>query len=216
MIALRLKADYTIALEVNMRPRLHVLSTEATKIACTAVRDYASFAAAYTFLEDSGMRPLLIELARLNQDTLAETIATKKPKIAILNRPELIHFAMIVNDVECARSLASSTTDPTTLNFFPLTGIWKPYALALVRLVTKQSLDVPSIPKCKGYESFFIPYVNYMLSPTAHNALEMNSSFIARNKDRRYVDWVGMDGDGTKPVCWDIRAWTLTKCLDGL
>ncbi len=108
---------------------------------------------------------MLTELATLNQDVLKETIESKRPAIAILNRPELIHFALLVNDEACACSLASSALDPTTLKFFPLTGVWKSYSFALARFVTGKPLDVPSIPKCKGYEGFFLPYVNYMLDP---------------------------------------------------
>jgi hypothetical protein len=112
-----------------MRPRLHVLSTEVTAIACAAVRDFNSFASARDSIEASGLNQMLTELATLNQDVLKETIASKRPAIAILNRPELIHFALLVNDEACACSLASSAIDPTTLKFFPLTGIWKPYSL---------------------------------------------------------------------------------------
>lgn len=194
-----------------MRPRLHVLSSEATAIACAAVRDFDSFASARTFFDTSGMRQLLTELAQLNQIALDDAIANKRPAVAIMNRPELIHFALIVNDLQCACSLALCATDPTTLKFFPLNGIWKAYVFALTRFVAARSIDVPVLPKCKGYERFFVPYVNYMLNPTVENESEMTSSFVTRNQDRRYTDWVGLDGDGTKPVRWDLGAWTLTE-----
>jgi hypothetical protein len=194
-----------------MRPRLHVLSTEVTAIACAAVRNFNSFASARESIEASGFNQMLTELATLNQDLLKETISSKRPTIAILNRPELIHFALLVNDEACARSLASTAIDPTTLKFFPLSGIWKPYSFALARFVTGELLDVPAIPKCKGYEGFFLPYVNYMLDPCDKNISAITSSFVTRNQDRRYTDWVGLDGDGTKPVHWDLRAWTLSE-----
>lgn len=194
-----------------MRPPLHILSAEVTAIACAAVRDFDSGTAAVDYFRTSGLHQMLTELASLNRDVLNETIANDRPKIAILNRPELVHFAMIVDDNECASSLALTAINPTTLKFFPLTGIWKPYAFALARFVTENSIDVPTIPTCKGYESFFVPYVNYMIDPVDENVSPMTSSFLTRNQDRRYTDWVGLDGDGTKPVRWDLRAWTLTE-----
>ena len=74
-----------------------------------------------------------------------------------------------------------------------------------------RSVDTPSLPKCKGYERFFVPYVNYIQNPTVENVSKMTSSFVTRNQNGRYTDWVGLDGDGTKPVRWDLPAWTLTE-----
>ena len=179
------------------------MSSEVTATACSAVRDFGSFAASRDFLESSGLHDQLIELAKLNRAALDDAIASKRPSVAILNRPELIHFAMLFDDLECAYSLVASITDPTTLKYFPLSGVWKPYTFALAQFVTGKPIERPKLPKCKGYELFFLPYINYMDHPTAENMAAMATSFAKRNQDGRYTDWVGLDGDGKKPVQWD-------------
>ena len=34
-------------------------------------------------------------------------------------------------------------------------------------------------------------------------------SFEARNRDRRFTDWIGLDGDGEQPVRWDFRHYAI-------
>ena len=73
-----------------MRPRLHVLHSDVMKVACTAVRDFGLRDEAAEFIEASGLRDQLRELATLNSNALTEAESSGRPSIAILNRPELI------------------------------------------------------------------------------------------------------------------------------
>ncbi len=104
------------------------------KVACTAVRDFGLRDEAAEFIDASGLREQLRELATLNSNALREAESSGRPSIAILNRPELIHLAMLIDDPECTSSLISSTTSPITRTFFPLSGIWKTYSSVLVSL----------------------------------------------------------------------------------
>ncbi len=52
------------------------------------------------FIDASGLREQLRELATLNSNALREAESSGRPSIAILNRPELIHLAMLIDDPE--------------------------------------------------------------------------------------------------------------------
>ncbi len=181
------------------------------KVACTAVRDFGFCDEATEFIGASGLRQQLRELATLNSNALAEAESSGRPSIAILNRPELIHLAMLIDDPECTSSLILSTTSPITRTFFPLSGIWKTYSSVLAQFAVGSNPTPLTIPKCKGFESFFLPYIDFMMTQSDENMLAMANSFASRNADKRYTDWVGLDGDGKNPVKWDLRAYTLEK-----
>ncbi len=68
-----------------MRPRLHVLSTEVTAIACAAVRDFNSFASARDSIEASRLKQMLTDLATLNQDVLKEKIGAGLGHVSFFN-----------------------------------------------------------------------------------------------------------------------------------
>jgi single-stranded DNA-binding protein len=36
-----------------------------------------------------------------------------------------------------------------------------------------------------------------------------NAAFEKQNRDRRITDWLSVDGDGNKPVKWNLRAASL-------
>ena len=194
-----------------MRSRLHTLHSDVMKVACAAVRDFGLLHEATEFIGASGLREQLRELATLNSNALTEAESNGRPSIAILNRPELIHLAMLIDDSECISSLISSTTSPTTLTFFPLSGIWKTYSSILAQFAVGSTPTPLPIPKCKGFESFFLPYIDFMMTQSDENMLAMANSYASRNSDKRYTDWVGLDGDGKNPVKWDLRAYTLEK-----
>jgi hypothetical protein len=149
------------------------------------------------------------ELAAENDAVLTDLERTAKPKMAVLNRPELVHFAAVLASSDTAlRQLLRAVESAVARNYFPLNGIWRSYAAALVNLHQGFSTDV-AIAKAKGHEKYYLSYVRYM---TAANADEESAaraavveSFEARNRDRRFTDWIGLDGDGEKPVRWDFR-----------
>ena len=153
------------------------------------------------------------ELAAENDAVLTDLERTAKPKVAVLNRPELVHFAAVLGSTDTALTqLLRAVESPLAARHFPLSGIWRSYAAALVNLYRRVSTE-EALPKAKGHEKYYLPYVRYM---TAANADEEKAarvavveSFEARNRDRRFTDWIGLDGDGEKPVRWDFRLFAI-------
>jgi hypothetical protein len=156
---------------------------------------------------------MLDVLAAENDAVLTELEKTGKPKIAVLNRPELVHFAAVLGSSEIAlQQLLRAVASPLAVSYFPLTGIWRSYAAALVNLHRGGNTQV-ALPKPKGHEKYYLPYVRYM-SATDPQELDaarvaVAESFEARNRDRRFTDWIGLDGNGEKPVRWDFRLYAI-------
>jgi hypothetical protein len=156
---------------------------------------------------------MLDELAAENDAILTDLERTGKPKVAVLNRPELVHFAAVLGSPDTAlRQLLRSVESPVARNYFPLSGIWQSYAAALVNLCRGVSTKV-ALPKAKGHEKYYLPYVRFMTAADDQEAetarVAVAESFEARNRDRRFTDWIGLDGDGEKPVRWDFRFYAI-------
>lgn len=156
---------------------------------------------------------MLDELAAENDTVLMELEQTGKPKVAVLNRPELVHFAAILGLSETPlRQLLRAVESQLAASYFPLSGIWRSYAAALVNL--HQGGNAPlTLPKPRGFEKYYMPYVRYI---TAKDTDELDAarmavaeSFESRNRDRRFTDWIGLDGDGGRPVKWDFRLFAI-------
>jgi hypothetical protein len=149
------------------------------------------------------------ELAVANNAALTDLEQTAKPKVAVLNRPELVHFAAILGSSDSViQLLLQAVESPLAEKHFPLSGIWRTYAVAVVNLHRGIRTET-TLPKAKGYEKYYLPYVRYMNAANAQeqeNAqIEVAQSFEARNRDSRFIDWYGLDGDAKKPVRWDFR-----------
>lgn len=196
-----------------MRPRAHELESQVRALFCDTLRECRSGDEASDRLRSLGASGMLDELAAENDAVLTELEQTRNPKVAVLNRPELIHFAAVLGSSEIAlQQLLRAVESPLAVSYFPLSGIWRAYAAALVNSHRGSSSQV-ALPKPKGHEKYYLPYVRYM---TAANAQELDAarvaaaeSFEARNRDRRFTDWIGLDGDGEKPVRWDFRLFAM-------
>jgi hypothetical protein len=156
---------------------------------------------------------MLDELAAENDTVLTELEQIRKPRVAVLNRPELVHFAAVLGCSETAmRQLLRAVESPLAVSYFPLSGIWRSYAVALVNLHRGVNTQV-ALPKPKGHEKYYLPYVRYMTAPDAQELdaarVALAESFAARNQDRRFTDWIGLDGDWEKPVRWDFRLFAI-------
>jgi len=196
-----------------MRPRAHELESGLRTLFCDSLRECGSGGEAADCLRSRGASGQLDELAAENETVLTELEQTSKPRCAVLNRPELVHFAAVLGSSDTTlRQLLRAVESPVAASYFPLSGIWRSYAAALVNLHRGGSTPV-TIPKPKGHEKYYLPYVRYM---TAAGVQEMDAarvavaeSFEARNRDRRFTDWLGLDGDGERPVRWDFRLFAI-------
>src|SRR5689334_19530587 len=108
-----------------MRPRAHELESKLRTLFCDSLRQCASGGEAADQLRSRGASGMLDELAAENDVVLTELEQTRKPKVAVLNRPELIHFAAVLG---CSgtplRQLLRSVESPLAASHFPHSGIW--------------------------------------------------------------------------------------------
>src|SRR5262245_24139477 len=196
-----------------MKHLAHALETQIRSLVCESLRVCASGDEAVKWLRTRNVRAYLIELAEENENNLRQLEATSTVTYAVLNRPELLHYAAIFDAPEnTEHQLLRSVGSSLAREHFPQSGIWRAYATALVNY--HAGIHGPlSLPKARGYEKFYLPYIEYMLADSdsgRDKAIESAAkSFEARNRDKRYTDWVGLDGDGKKPVRWDFRLYAL-------
>jgi hypothetical protein len=198
-----------------MRPKSHLLEDDVRSLFCESLRVCASGDEAFDWLIARGAKALVEEMAAENEKVVAELVSLSIAKIAVLNRPELVHFAIVVRaSSESTGMLLRAIEDRTVADFFPLSGIWRHYAAALVKFHRGEPCERQAM-KPKGYEKFMVPYVAYMCSATEEEREQAKAhaakSFSERNADRRYIDWVGLDGDGKKPTRWDFRMFALER-----
>jgi hypothetical protein len=200
-----------------MGPRAHILESQLRALFCDSLREFESGNEAVDWLISLGATRLIEELATENDKALKELEKDSKPKVAILNRPELVHFAAILGASQASmQQLLRAVDSQLVVKFFPLSGIWKSYATALVNLHRGSRAEV-AMPKAKGYEKFFLPYIRYMGATNPQEVedakIAIAESFETRNRDRRLRDWIGLDGDGEKPVHWDFRFYAIEAGL---
>ena len=155
---------------------------------------------------------MLDELAKANDAALTELERTEKPKVAILNSSELVHFASILKSPATLSFLLRAAESPLAAKYFPRAGIWNGYSAALVNL-HREDIRPMAVPQPKGHEKYFVPYIELMTAAdnTQLDAarLAIAASFEVRNRDRRFTDWLGLDGDGNRPVRWDLRLYAI-------
>jgi hypothetical protein len=200
-----------------LRPIAHTLNSEIRALVCESLRQCDSGVQAQSWLAERQFLSKLEELAAANFDSLSQLESSQKVVGAILNQPELIHYALLAQaSSEATTQLVRAVESPVACSYFPISGIWRSYASAIVSFVRKQPVTV-AIPRPKGYEKFYVPYLAFMSAATREEreaALkEIEASFHQRNKDRRCKDWLGLDGDGETPVRWDFRSFTLAMVV---
>src|SRR5262245_2262168 len=145
-----------------MRPRSHNLEAEVRSLFCESLQVCATGAEASDWLLARGVRDLLNELAAENAKLMAELEVSSKPTVAVLNRPELVHFATSVGTSgETLESLLRAVESNLVAKYFPHSRIWREYCAALSQYHRGVRTDV-SMPKAKGYEKFMLPYIRYM------------------------------------------------------
>lgn len=196
-----------------MRPKTHILESQTRDLFCESLRVCASGDEACDWLNARGAKALVEELATENEKIVVELETSSTVTIAVLNNPELVHFAVVARASNTSKeSLLRAIESKAVAKYFPLNGIWRHYATALAKYHRGVQCELPAM-KPKGYEKFMIPYISYMSATSEEERalakIDVAKSFSERNADRRYVDWVGLDGDGKKPTRWDFRMFAL-------
>lgn len=196
-----------------MRPLAHIRDSEICALICEALRRFDCGTEAQAWLDDHHLLAKLGELAADNESALIQLEATRTPAVAIVNHPTLIHYALLANaSSDVTESLIRAVQSEVARTYFPVSGLWRAYAAVLMSFIRMEPVNLPTL-KPKGYEKFYAPYIAFMVAPSPESRAiarqEIDVSFQQRNKDRRYKDWVGLDGDGEKPVKWDFRLFTL-------
>ncbi|QDU89456.1 hypothetical protein Pla175_28460 [Pirellulimonas nuda] len=200
-----------------MRPIAHTNESQVRAAIVSALHQLRDGDEAKRQLLADGVRELVVEMAAENDMALAALEREGKPSVAVLNSPNLVHFGLLVEaGHDAIRLLAKAALSPHAAKFFPNSGIWKPYAVAVSAFLWGESLDLPPC-KPKGYEKHMVPYIDFMMASTEDERRQAKQgiadSFEVRNRDRRCRDWFGLDGDGEQPVKWDLRLYTLEAHL---
>ena len=198
-----------------MRPRSHILKSEIRSQFCESLQACAYGEEAIEWLLARNVRDQLIELAAENAMIMAELESSSKPTVAVLNDPELVHFAVCLRVPQTTMdALLRAVESVQVAKYFPHSGIWRDYVAALSRYHRGAKRVLP-LPKTKGFEKFMLPYIRYMCAGTEEERRIAESAavkcFAERNADRRYTDWLGLDGDGKKPVRWDFRLYAIKR-----
>jgi len=61
-----------------------------------------------------------------------------------------------------------------------------------------------------------LPYLSLLADlsqqrDTTETLAAVQQAFIDRNRDKRLIDWRGIDGDGKRPAQWDFRREALLR-----
>lgn len=173
---------------------------------------------AQRFLVDWGAETIVDRVVDLNRGfALAASERPKRVQFLVCTDITVVHAAWLVDKWNAARSHLELCSDVSIEQYAePLTGFWKEYHRAVGKLVSKQPYTA-QIPKVKGYERYWVPYLHLIEDLTngrddLESAKEISESFERRNHDKRLIDWSSHDGDGNNPVRWDFRQFTICKC----
>jgi hypothetical protein len=205
-----------MAAQGDARWELTTLSSAVTTLLGVAVERFADAAAGTQFLEEKEVGPLLGRMAGLNQQLAEALHRDGKPTAgAVDNHITPVHIAWLIGRWEIGRDLLASCVDEAVRKFFPLTAFWTEYHRAVECLAAGRPYD-PAVPRVRGYEQYWVPYLNLVADltkgrPIATRRAEIAESFGKRNRDKRLTDWEMIDGDGKHPVRWDFREASILK-----
>ena len=182
-----------------------------------AVRRFPDGPAAEQFLTQWDANATLNRLLELNQQFARAAFANPNHvAVPVDNDITLVHVAWLQGNWNIGRSYLDLCLDPSIEQFVePSTAFWKEYHRAIGDLVANRPY-VPKVPKVKGYEQYWVPYLHMIETLTSgRDAREsenhVKESFVRRNCDKRLIDWEGHDGDGKSPALWDFREFTILK-----
>ena len=200
----------------DVAKELHNLAGGLKGLLSNAVKGCATPDEAMQYVSRWKLGDIFDRLCSVNDQIASGLRRGDAPQIAIVEDIELVHLAWLTDNWSSADRLLAIYTDRQITRFFgPTTGLWKEYNRSIERLAAGQPY-IAEVPKVKGYEQYWVPYLRliedltHFRDPTPARQ-EVRASFEKRNRDKRLIDWEGMDGDGKNPVQWDFREFTILK-----
>lgn len=200
----------------DARWELTTLSSAVKTLLGVAVERFADAVAGTQFLKDNEVGELLDRMADLNQGLYEALRRDDKPSAgAVDNQITPVHIAWLLGCWDSGQLLLIPCMDGRIRNFSPLTPFWAEYHRAVDCLATDRPYE-PVIPRVRGYEQHWVPYLKLMADltagrPVAAARAEITESFTKRNRDKRLTDWEMIDGDGNHPIRWDFREASILK-----
>lgn len=200
----------------DARRELTVIGGAVKTLLGVAVERFTSAVAGIQFLQGYDLRQTLGRMAELNQGLYEVLHRDGKPSAgAVDNQITPVHIAWLLGCWDSGQHLLALCVDEVVRKFFPLTEFWAEYHRAVDCLAANRAYD-PVIPRVRGYEQYWVPYLKLVADltagrPVATARVEMAESFAKRNRDKRLTDWEMIDGDGKHPVRWDFREASILK-----
>lgn len=189
---------------------LNCLDSAATCFLSVAVARFPTSDAGIDYLLSRDVAAIIRRIAELAENDFQTLTRTPgKPAVALRTRVTPVHIGWLVHEWDASNCLLSIATSSLVATFFPSTPFWSEYNRALNCLVRHESYN-PNPLKPKGYEKYWTPYLALIADATNHlinheTRDDLSASFAKRNRDKRYIDWDMVDGDGKYPVQWDFR-----------
>jgi len=177
---------------------------------------YANASDGIEYLRSQDVGSLLQRVATLNNDLYRSlTDSDGVPAAAVDNDINPVHVAWLVDEWGSANSFLTICTDDFVSKIYPVTGFWAEYYRAVKCLALRRPYD-PVIPKVRGYQRYWIAYLNLIADLTqsrdpSATRTEIGELFAKRNRDKRLTDWKMIDGDGRHPVQWDFRETSILR-----
>jgi hypothetical protein len=200
----------------NIPGELSTLSSVIRQFTGIAVEQFQTAAEGIAYLSANQIPTNLSRMAELNQQVYKALLRDRQPTLGAVDQEIItVHVTWLLQDWPSGETLLQIALDPFVRKFFPLTRFWAEYYRALGCLAAGEPYT-PVIPKVRGYERYWVPYLNLVADLT--NRRDVTASrqviadhFTARNRDRRLIDWHMIDGDGKHPVRWDLREMSLIQ-----
>lgn len=197
-----------------MFPKAHVLYRQIQAKLVEAVRCYKTGDDAREALCATDLPAQTEEFAHENLLLLESFLQNPKgAAAAVLNHPESLHYARFLRLPRRATdAVAQAVSNAQARKHWPLSGIWKHYAdAALFSMGYGPSIVFNA--SAKGAEKRYVPLILLMCATTDEQKDlfrgEAIRAFEAANRDKRVIDWIGLDGDGSKPANWNFRLYAI-------
>jgi hypothetical protein len=194
----------------NDRMELSCLSSGVKSLLGVSVTQASMSHDGIAYLRSRDLGVIIQRIAQLNGNLYQALLAASSaPAAAVSNDIAPVHIGWLLGEWEAANTLLEICVDSRVSKHFPLTKFWSEYYRGLLCLANQSTYD-PLLPKLRGYEKCWAPYL-FLISDLTHgrdsssSRDEIAKMFAQRNRDKRLTDWRMIDGDGKHPVQWDFR-----------
>ena len=211
----RLETDTRDAANIRYRAGtlLQLLASYAVNVAPTPE-------AGITLLGQYDARLVLRRFMETSEECQAELLQNPKSGPApdggsACNGPSsvLVHVAWLLQEHGAAARMIDIALDPVVVARLPKARFWDDYFTALQSVAHRTAFELPTL-KLRGPETYWYTCIE-LARALASGAdatrffAATNAAFEKLNRDRRITDWLSVDGDGNKPVKWNLRAESL-------